>query len=442
MKVAILGLGYVGTVCGACLAEIGHQVIGADLAPEKVAVLNSGRSPIVEPGLDDLVASMVQAGRLRATTSTLEALAEAQIAMICVGTPSRTNGSLNMDAVMGIAEEIGRCLRELRATKSAPEYPVVVLRSTVVPGTLSRIEELLARNAGLRPGQDFAVASNPEFLREGSALSDFRNPPYTLVGTREERAVDLLREMYEPLQARFIAVSPGPAELIKFLNNSWHALKVAFANEVGATCQSLGIDSHEVMELFCEDRSLNISPAYLRPGFAYGGSCLPKDLAALNHLARSQDVQTPILASVAQSNREHLQRAIQLIQSLGSRRVGILGLSFKPGTDDLRESPTVELVETLLGKGYQLNIFDSSVNMARLIGANKVYIEQRISHLKDLLQPDMESVLSCSDIVVVANGSPEFRTVANALQPQQHLVDLVRIDPANHPRTHYHGICW
>lgn len=439
MKVAILGLGYVGTVCGACLADLGHQIQGADLSEAKVTLLSQGRSPIVEPGLDDLVARGVASGRLQATQSTQEAIEFASVIMICVGTPSRPNGALSVDAVLSVASDIGKALR-IRASKDT--YPVVVVRSTVVPGTLARVSEIVADTSGLKPGDDFGVASNPEFLREGSAIQDFKTPPYTLVGTEDDRAEAILRELYAPLQADFIRTATGPAELLKFLNNSWHALKVAFANEVGATCKALGVDSHQVMDLFCRDTRLNVSKAYLRPGFAYGGSCLPKDLAALNHLARIAEVSTPILAAVAPSNRDHINRAVELIQSLGSKSLGILGLSFKSGTDDLRESPTVDIVQTLLGRGYRISIYDANVNLSRLIGANKSYIEQQISHINELLRPSMDEVVENSDILVVANGSPEFRDLAGRLRPGQHLVDLVRLNPDLVSNSHYHGLCW
>jgi GDP-mannose 6-dehydrogenase len=416
--------------------------MGADLSEAKVRLLEEGRSPIVEPGLDTLVAEALGQGRFRATLSTQEALARTDVAMICVGTPNRTNGALSLDAVHSVAADIGCALRHHREQGTLATYPVVVVRSTVVPGTLHRVAEIVAQTSGLVAGEHFGVAANPEFLREGSAIADFRKPPYTLVGTEDARAAAVLREMYAPLDAEFIQTATGPAELLKFINNSWHALKVAFANEVGATSRALGVDSHQVMELFCRDQRLNISAAYMRPGFAYGGSCLPKDLAALNHLARSSEVSTPILAAVAQSNADHISRAVQLIQSLGLKHLGILGLSFKPGTDDLRESPTVELVQVLLGRGYKISIYDANVNLSRLLGANKSYIENTISHINELLRESLDEVLETAELLVVANGSPEFRELPHRLRPGQKLVDLVRIAPGLRTGDSYHGICW
>lgn len=436
MKVAIFGLGYVGTVCGACFARYGHEVMGVDVNPLKVQMIAQGQSPIVEPELDVLLAEAHRQGRLRATTEPKEAVDWADISLVCVGTPSNENGSLNLEYIFGVCRQIGEALR----TKS--DFHVVVIRSTVLPGTVDRCAEIIAEASGKQTGEGFAVASNPEFLREGSAIHDFMNPPFTLVGTRDDRARELLRELYAPVGAEFIAVEPRVAEMLKYVNNSFHALKVAFANEIGEICKAMGIDSHAVMELFMRDTKLNISTAYFRPGYAYGGSCLPKDLSALAYQAQQLDLPVPVLRNIQESNKRHIEFGIRLIQRTGKKKIGLLGLSFKEGTDDLRESPLVVLVETLLGKGYAIKIYDRNVNLAKLMGANKAYIEKQIPHISQLFVTSLDEVLADSECVVVGNKDPEFANVLNRLRPDQVLVDLVRIDRNRTSSGNYEGICW
>ena len=436
MKVAIFGLGYVGTVCGACFARYGHEVVGVDVNPLKVQMIAQGQSPIVEPDLDTLLAEAHANGRLRATTDPYDAVQWADISLVCVGTPSNENGSLNLEYMFGVCRQIGEGLR----TRDA--FHVVVIRSTVLPGTGDRCAQIIAEASGKVRDRDFALASNPEFLREGSAIHDFMNPPFTLVGTSSERARELLRELYAPVGSEFVAVEQHAAEMLKYVNNSFHALKVAFANEIGEICKSLGIDSHAVMELFVRDTKLNISPAYFRPGFAYGGSCLPKDLSALAYQAQQLDLPVPVLRHIQDSNRRHIDFGLRLIQRTGRKKIGLLGLSFKAGTDDLRESPLVVLVETLLGKGYAIRIYDRNVNLARLMGANKSYIEKQIPHISQLFVSSLDDVLAASECIVIGNKDPEFATVPDRLRPDQVIVDLVRIDRNRTSGNNYEGICW
>ncbi|MGB9692433.1 MAG: UDP-glucose dehydrogenase family protein [Candidatus Sumerlaeaceae bacterium] len=436
MKVAIFGLGYVGTVCGACFARYGHEILGVDVNPLKVQMIAEGKSPIVEPDLDSFLAEAHEQGRLRATTNTAEAIEWADISLVCVGTPSNENGSLNLEYIYGVCRDIGHAMRNRQ------DFHVVVIRSTVLPGTVERCAQVIDEASGKKAGIDFAVASNPEFLREGSAIRDFMNPPFTLVGTNDGRAREMLRELYAPVGAEFIAVEPRVAEMLKYVNNSFHALKVAFANEIGEICKALGIDSHAVMELFMRDTKLNISTAYFRPGYAYGGSCLPKDLSALAYQAQQLDLPVPLLRSIQESNRRHIEFGIRLIQRTGKKKIGLLGLSFKAGTDDLRESPLVVLVETLLGKGYSIKIYDRNVNLARLVGANKAYIEKQIPHISQLFGASLDEILVDSECLVIGNNDPEFKEILSRVRPDQVVVDLVRIARTPETRGTYEGICW
>ncbi len=436
MKVAIFGLGYVGTVCGACLARFGHEIMGVDVNPLKVQMIAEGKSPIVEPDLESYLADAHSTGRLRATTAPRDAVLWADLSLVCVGTPSNENGSLNLEFIYGVCRQIGEALRERNS------FHLVVIRSTVLPGTVDRCTQIIAEASGLQPEKDFAVASNPEFLREGSAIHDFLNPPFTLVGTTNQRAEQLLRDLYAPLGAEFFVVEPRVAEMLKYVNNSWHALKVAFANEIGEICKSLGIDSHAVMTLFMRDTKLNISPAYLKPGFAYGGSCLPKDLSALAYQAQQLDLPVPVLRHIQESNRRHIEFGIRMIQRTGKRRIGLLGLTFKEGTDDLRESPLVVVVETLLGKGYSIRIYDRNVNLARLMGANKAYIEKQIPHISQLFVGSLDEILAESECIVIGNKDREFATIMDRVRPDQVVVDLVRIDSEWKTGNNYEGICW
>ena len=419
MRVSVFGLGYVGCVTAACLAKAGHTVVGVDVNAEKVAMINAATSPIVEPGLPELLREVVASGRLRATTSSDHAVADSDVSLICVGTPSRANGRIDIDAVVRTGQSIGQ------AVGKRAEPHTVVLRSTVLPGTVEQhlVPALLA-GAGGRAATRVAV--NPEFMREGSSLKDFARPPLTLVGCGDPSTAAVLRLLYESVQAPFVHTSIRTAEMAKYAANAYHALKVCFANEVADVCAALGADGAEVMRIFAMDRKLNVSEAYLRPGFAFGGSCLPKDLRALLYAARAADVSVPMLASVLPSNEGQVRRGVDAVLASRRQRVGVVGLSFKAGTDDMRESPMVALVETLIGKGCDVRILDRNVAMARLVGANRRYIEEEIPHIASLMCPSAEALLAHAEVVVIGNACEDATEVLAAMQPQHLMVDLTR----------------
>ena len=438
MNVSVFGLGYVGSVSAASFAADGHTVIGVDVNPDKVASLNEGRSPIVEKGLDELIRDNTANGTLRATTSTSDAVENSDLSLICVGTPSRRNGSLDLSYLERVCEQIGEALRGKEA------YHVVVVRSTVLPGTTHDVViPALERTSGQTYGSGFGVAVNPEFLREGTALHDFRNPPITLVGHNYVSDAQPTEALYAKVDAPVVNTSVRTAEMIKYASNTWHALKVCFANEVGNLCKRLDIDSHEVMDIFCRDEKLNLSSYYMKPGFAFGGSCLPKDVRAMQYRAKEVDLEMPVIGSILGSNGLQIQHAIDMVTESGKKKVGLLGFSFKAGTDDLRESPIVILAEALLGKGYSLSIYDRNVSLARLVGANKAYINEQIPHLSSLLCDTVDEVLDRSEIIVVGNGSPEFADALRRTRPDQSVIDLfrVKVDRKDVP-AEYTGICW
>jgi GDP-mannose 6-dehydrogenase len=413
MRISVFGLGYVGCVTAACLARAGHEVFGVDVNPDKVAMINAGESPVIEPGLADLVEAMVTSGRLRATVRVDEAVNHSDLAMICVGTPSGRNGQIDTTAIERVAEDIGRALE--RRT----QLFTIVLRSTVLPGTTdSVLVPLLPKNV--------SIAVNPEFMREGTSLADFEHPPMTLIGCDDDDTAGVLGMLYEKVDAPFVRTSIKVAEMTKYVSNTFHALKICFANEIGDLCESLGVDRHEVTRTFLMDRKLNISEAYLRPGFAFGGSCLPKDLRALMHVARRLDVHVPLLASIDPSNEHQIRRGISAVLSTRKKRVGVVGLAFKSGTDDLRESPMVTLVETLIGKGCAVRIFDPNVRLAALVGANRRYIEKEIPHISSLMCDDLETLVEHSEVIVIGSpGEDAARAVAHC-RPDQTVVDLTR----------------
>lgn len=438
MNVSVFGLGYVGSVSAASFAADGHTVIGVDVNPDKVASLNEGRSPIVEKGLDELIRDNTANGTLRATTSTSDAVENSELSLICVGTPSRRNGSLDLSYLERVCEQIGEALRGKEA------YHVVVVRSTVLPGTTHDVViPALERTSGKTYGSGFGVAVNPEFLREGTALHDFRNPPITLVGHNYVSDAQPTEALYAKVDAPVVNTSVRTAEMIKYASNTWHALKVCFANEVGNLCKRLDIDSHEVMDIFCRDEKLNLSSYYMKPGFAFGGSCLPKDVRAMQYRAKEVDLEMPVIGSILGSNGLQIQHAIDMVTESGKKKVGLLGFSFKAGTDDLRESPIVILAEALLGKGYSLSIYDRNVSLARLVGANRAYINEQIPHLSSLLCDTVDEVLDRSEIIVVGNGSPEFADALRRTRPDQSVIDLfrVKVDRKDVP-AEYTGICW
>ncbi|HZT75638.1 MAG TPA: nucleotide sugar dehydrogenase [Vicinamibacterales bacterium] len=438
MRVSVFGLGYVGSVSAAAFAADGHQVIGVDVNADKVAAINAGRSPIVEPGLEDVLGRAVSQRRLRATTDTADAIQNSDVSLLCVGTPSRRNGSLDLTYLERVSQEIGTVL----ADKS--DYHVVVVRSTVLPGTThSVVIPALESASGKKYGEGFGVSVNPEFLREGTALKDFRKPPLTLVGHNHAADASGTIALYQAIDAPLVSTSIRVAEMMKYTSNTWHALKVCFANEIGNLCKRVGVDSHEVMEIFCRDEKLNLSPYYLKPGFAFGGSCLPKDVRALQYRAKEVDVDLPVISQILTSNRLQIQQAFDQILDTGKKKIGLLGFSFKAGTDDLRESPIVILAEQLLGKGLSLCIYDKNVSLAKLVGANKEYIEKQIPHLSSLLCETVDEVVERSEVLVVGNQSPEFVEALAKTRPDQIVIDLVRVPIyGSLLQADYRGICW
>jgi GDP-mannose 6-dehydrogenase len=437
MRISVLGLGYVGAVVAGCLARRGHQVVGVDTEPGKVALVNAGRSPIIERDIGEITAEEVAAGRLRATADVAAAVRRSDLVMVCVGTPSRGNGEIDLQHVRRVCEQIGTALR------SHSGAPVIVVRSTLLPGTTRELViPALEASSGRQAGTDFGVCVNPEFLREGSAVHDYLNPPKTVIGEINRASGDLLASLYTELAAPLIRTDIETAETVKYADNAWHALKVGFANEMGHFCKSLHVDSHRVMEIFCRDTKLNISPYYLKPGFAFGGSCLPKDLKALLHKARALDVSLPILSAVLPSNELQIERAVQTVIEHGSRKVGILGLAFKAGSDDLRNSPVVELAERLLGKGFELRIYDNNVKLASIHGTNRDYIMHRIPHLSALLVSSIDEVLKHAGTIVIGNAAPEFREILPRVGYRQTVVDLVRVGECHSVAGVYEGVCW
>ena len=433
MRISVFGLGYVGAVSAACLAADGHTVVGVDNNPVKVDLLNQGRAPVIEAGLGELIEEGVLAGRLRATTDCEEAVAGSDLGFVCVGTPSRGNGSLDLAYLRRVAGDIGQAIRQRRSP-----IPVVV-RSTVLPGTTRQVVLPDLERAAGRP---VGVAVYPEFLREGTAIDDYHEPPKVVVGALDEAVRDLVTPVAARPGAPLVQTDLELVEMVKYADNAWHALKVTFANEIGSLAKAQGLDGHAVMDFLCADTKLNLSPVYLRPGFAFGGSCLPKDVRALRHQGRRLDLDLPVLNSILPSNAQQLDRAFQLVADAGARKVGVLGLAFKAGTDDLRESPMVEVVERLIGKGYEVRIYDANVNLAKLVGANKSYILDQIPHISDLMVPSIDEVLDHAGTLVIGNNDPAFRAVAQHPRPGKRIVDLVRIVDRRSDGNGYDGICW
>jgi GDP-mannose 6-dehydrogenase len=422
LKISVFGLGYVGTVSAGCFAKDGHEVIGVDTVKLKVELINGGMSPIIEADIGDILGQAVQQGRLRATQDPVAAICSTDLSFVCVGTPSQSNGNLDLRYIRRICEEIGQALRRKDV------WHTVVIRSTILPGTMRTIViPVLEECSGKIAGTDFGICYNPEFLREGSSVKDFISPPKTVIGEMERKSGNALAALYADIQAPLIRTDIETAEMVKYADNSWHALKIGFANEIGTLCGAFGIDAHALMKIVCSDKKLNISTAYLAPGFAFGGSCLPKDLRALNYRAKIHDLDLPILTSILPSNEIQVNRGLRSIIDAGKKRIGILGFSFKAGTDDLRESPMVEIIERLLGKGFDLRIYDSNVNLASLVGANRDYILNHIPHISKLMVDCVDAVLEHAQIVVIGNKDREFEAVPERMQNDQILVDLVHI---------------
>ncbi len=437
MNVSIFGLGYVGVVSAAALAEAGHTVVGVDTNLTKVEIINAGRSPIIEPGVDELMARGVGAGRIRATTDAEDAILATDVSVICVGTPSASNGSLDLTQVQKVCQEIGLAL----ASKSTRH--TIVVRSTMLPGSTDDVViPALEHASGMKAGEGFGICYNPEFLREGTSLADFGDPPFTLLGTADEAAAEPGRALYASLAAPVIVAPIRVAEMVKYACNAFHATKITFANEIGNIASAMGVDGRHVMSILTQDTKLNISPAYLRPGFAFGGSCLPKDLRALGHQAQRSDVDVPLLSALLRSNAGQVDRALRMIADAGSKRVGVLGFSFKAGTDDLRESPLVELIERLIGKGYAVRVYDRNVSLAHLQGANRAYIEREIPHIASLMAATAEEIIEASDTIVIGNADPAFREAFAGATGRQTIIDLVGMEPGDLLPPGYRGISW
>jgi len=437
MRVSVFGLGYVGVVSAAALAEAGHTVVGVDTNLDKVEMVNAGRSPIIEPGVEDLVARGVSAGRIRATTSAEDAVRDTEVSIVCVGTPSASNGSLDLTQIQKVCQEIGLAI----GTKDGAH--AVIVRSTMLPGsTQDIVVPALESSSGRRAGSGFQVCFNPEFLREGTSLADFKDPSFTLLGVADEAAADVARDLYAGLDAPVVVVPIRVAEMVKYASNAFHAAKITFANEIGILSHELGVDGRQVMEVLTLDTKLNISPAYLRPGFAFGGSCLPKDLRALGYHARRVDAEVPMLDAILRSNTSQVERALRMVTTTGRTRVGVLGFSFKAGTDDLRESPLVELIERLIGKGYAVRVYDRNVSLASLVGANRAYIEREIPHIASLMAGTIDEVVDGSDVLVIGNADPEFARALETARPDQTVIDLVRIADGGVLPPGYRGISW
>jgi GDP-mannose 6-dehydrogenase len=436
-SISLFGLGYVGSVSAACFAHMGHKVTGVDISKTKVEMLESGRTPIIEARMQDLVAEANQACRLHATMDSIAAVLASDISFVCVGTPSLRSGKLDLSHVDKVSREIGSALKQ----KST--FHTVVLRSTVLPGTTETLMiPAIEQGSGKRCGQDFAVCYNPEFMREGSAVADFLQPPYTIFGSQNPEHLAPLRELYKDVPATVFETSIRVAEMVKYVSNLYHAVKVGFANEVGTLCKHLGVESDQVTKIFMSDTKLNISSAYLAPGFAFGGSCLPKDLRAITHRAKELDLDLPMLDSLMPSNAQHIDRGVEAVMRTGKRKIAMLGLSFKAGTDDLRESPQVQLIKRLLGEGCQIKIWDRDVSLARLAGSNRQYIEEVIPHIGSLLSAEMPEVVRDSEVVIVGTKI-ENSDLAPLLAPAQIVIDLVNLDPARRPQAaSYEGICW
>jgi GDP-mannose 6-dehydrogenase len=439
IRISIFGLGYVGSVSAACFASLGHRVVGVDVNPAKVDMVESGRSPIIEPRMNELVAEGHRACRLHATTDSTTAVMQSDLSFVCVGTPSLRQGKLDLRHIENVAREIGKALQQKTSTHT------VVLRSTVLPGTTDTVvRPILEEASGKRAGKDFILAYNPEFMREGTAVSDFLEPPYTVLGSQDSAHLGGLRELYRSMPGHIYETTIPVAEMVKYLCNAFHAAKIIFANEMGTLCKNLGVDAQAVTQIFTADKRLNISPAYLSPGFAFGGSCLPKDVRALSYRAKELDLKLPMLESLLPSNTEHVERALDAIMRTNKRKIAQLGLSFKAGTDDLRESPQVQLVKRLLGEGYDVKIWDRDVSLGRLAGSNRQYIEEVIPHIGAILSADLETVMKDAELVIIGNKSATAEELAKYLRSNQIVIDLVNLDKDRRPGgvSAYDGICW
>ena len=434
MNISIFGLGYVGCVSVGCLAKAGHKVVGVDIDQDKVNQINSGIPTVVEKDLDSLIKTQRAEGKIQATKDVNYAINNTNVSLICVGTPSSTNGHLDFSAIKSVVADIGRVL------KNKDKFHVIAIRSTIMPGICEQVSDIIEKESGKRSGLDFYVLSNPEFLREGTAVTDYFNPPYILLGAKNEKAINIMRDIYKGIDSEIIVAEIAVAELIKFVNNSFHALKVTFGNEVGNICKQLNINSHELMEIFVKDKQLNISSYYLKPGFAYGGSCLPKDLKAFKTIAYDNYIDTPVINSIEKSNDNQIERAFNFILNYEKNNIGFLGLSFKKDTDDLRNSPNVILLELLFGKGKSIKVYDKNVNLSILKGANKNYINSQVPHIKDILSENIDDVINNSDIIIIGNKDPVY--IDSLINSDKIIIDLVHLDEKLLLKDNYFGINW
>jgi GDP-mannose 6-dehydrogenase len=435
MRISVFGLGYVGCVSLGCLARNGHDVIGVDVSSFKVELINSGKPTILEKDIDVIIKDGYERGRISATTCADEAVSNTDLSIICVGTPSSPHGHLDLSYIYKTAEQVGKALQKKET------FHTIVIRSTVMPGTNQKFGEIVEENSGKKRGTDFSVVSNPEFLREGFAIKDYYHPSITVIGGDHDYAIEKVASIYQGLDAPIEITDIKIAEIIKYVNNSYHALKIAFANEVGNVCKAVSIDSHKVMELFCKDTRLNISTSYFKPGFAYGGSCLPKDLKGFLTLGHDNYLNTPVLRCINNSNENQKKIALEMVEKTGKRNVCFVGLSFKEGTDDLRYSPSVDLAEMLIGKGYAVTIYDENVRLSKLIGANKAYINQRLPHLSSLISNDLYMAIKQNDVVVINHKNFDASTYAHLLEEKHAVIDLVRINQIE-CLPNYEGLCW
>lgn len=438
MKISIFGLGYVGAVSLGCLARDGHTVYGVDVDEGKLNLIKEGKTPIIEEGMIEMMSEVSKSGLVHVTNNAQEAISNTDVSFVCVGTPSSSNGSQDLTAIKKVSQEIGAAL------KTTSNYHVIIFRSTIEPGTTENvIKPILEEHSGKKCGEGFGLGFQPEFLREGSSIKDYDNPPFTIVGADSDRSSDAVKEIFKDLPCEYIKTDISTAEMMKYACNTFHALKITFANEIGRISQALSVDSRDVMQLVCKDKSLNISPAYLRPGFAYGGSCLPKDLRAILYMAKTNDIELPMLAGVMQSNKLHIEHAINTVLSSGKKSVGMIGLSFKSGTDDLRESPLVIIAEQFIGKGLDLKIYDPEVNVARLVGANKKYIEESIPHISSLMVNSCEEIVEHAEVLIVGIIDDEIKKVlSDSTKNEQIILDLVSLNNKDDLKGTYTGVCW
>ena len=436
MNISIYGMGYVGCIGLGCLAEKGHYLIGIDVDKNKVNLINNGKATIVEKDIDELICKNFETKRITATTKSSYAVKNSEVAIICVGTPNNEYGHLDMTHIWGVAKEIGEALKDKNS------FYTIAIRSTVMPGTNKKVGDIIEQSSGKVNGKDFAVVSNPEFLREGTAVSDFFNPPYTVLSSESEKALQVMKDVYKSIKGEVVVTDIGTAELIKFVNNSYHGLKVVFANEMGRICKALGVDSGNLMDLFVKDKILNISSYYFKPGFAYGGSCLPKDLKALNSIAHDKYIKVPVLSSVEESNQVHIEHAMNLLISKNKKKIGFYGISFKTGTDDLRFSPAMELAERLLGKGYDIKIYDKNVNLSRLTGKNKEYIFNKLPHINKALVEDVNKFITSIEVLVIVNKDSDINKILSQDLSQIDIIDLIKVIDNYSKLDNYEGICW